>query len=259
MKRNAFIVWFHMSLTPAIHQLARLQVMFIRFSTGIKQIYFSPVMTTQRSLTAKNFMLCYTIQRQKYVLHFRESLVGVVNFHLEIDSSKQFDDVTLITILTLNRQDRLPYLMKRWKHRILMSIMIKESEIPNVIKLIDDYKIYQRITYLLYIIKEKPSFQGKSIFFDSTGPTFSNETIFPINLLRDLAIESIETTHYFVSDIDVFSSETLYQSLMIHNETLRDPKAVLLLKSFLMNEARIDHQLCYREGRCNYMYCLWSF
>ena len=258
MKRIAFIVWFHMSLTPAIRQPARLQVTFICFSTGLNQIYSSPVMTTLRSLTAKSFMLCCMIRRQNRVLRFRESLVGVVNDHLEIDSTKQFDDVTLITILTLNRQDRLPYLMKRWKHRIMMSIMIMESEIPNVIKLINDYKNYQRITYLLYIIKEKPSFQGRSIFFDSTGPTFSNETIFPINLLRDLAIESIETTHYFVSDIDVFTSETLYKSLMIHNETLHDPKAVLLLKLFLMNEAKIDHERCYKEGRCNYMYCLWS-
>ena len=156
-------------------------------------------------------------------------------------------------ILSLNRQDRLPYLMKRWKHRIMMSIMIMESELHSTIDLIQAYEHYRQITFLLYIIKDQPSIQGRSIFYDTTGPSYSDETIFPINLLRDLAIESIETTHYFVSDIDVFSSETLYDSLMLHNKTLRDPKAVLLLKSFLMNEKKIDHEACYTEGQCTYM------
>ena len=135
----------------------------------------------------------------------------------------------------------------------MMSIMIMESELHSTIDLIQAYEHYRQITFLLYIIKDQPSIQSRSIFYDTTGPSYSDETIFPINLLRDLAIESIETTHYFVSDIDVFSSETLYDSLMLHNKTLRDPKAVLLLKSFLMNEKKIDHEACYTEGQCTYM------
>ena len=85
-----------------------------------------------------------------------------------------------------------------------------ESELHSVIELIQAYEHYRQITFLLYIIKDKSSIQGRSIFYDTKGPSYSNETTFPINLLRDLAIESIETTHFFVSDIDVFSSETLY-------------------------------------------------
>ena len=128
-----------------------------------------------------------------------------------------------------------------------------ESELHSVIKVIQAYEHYRQITFLLYIIKDKPSIPGRSIFYDTTGPSYSNETTFPINLLRDLAIESIETTHFFVSDIDVFSSETLYESLMLHQKTLHDPKAVLLLKSFLMNENKIDHDSCFLEGQCTYM------
>ena len=128
-----------------------------------------------------------------------------------------------------------------------------ESELHLAIDLIQAYEHYRQITFLLYIIKDQPSIKSRSIFYDTTGPSYSNETIFPINLLRDLAIESIETTHYFVSDIDVFSSETLYDSLMLHNETLRDPKAVLLLKLFLMDKKQIDHDSCFKEGQCTYM------
>ena len=135
----------------------------------------------------------------------------------------------------------------------MMSIMIMESELHLAIDLIQAYEHYRQITFLLYIIKDQPSIKSRSIFYDTTGPSYSNETIFPINLLRDLAIESIETTHYFVSDIDVFSSETLYDSLMLHNETLRDPKAVLLLKLFLMDKKQIDHDSCFKEGQCTYM------
>ena len=139
--------------------------------------------------------------------------------------------------------------------------MIMESELHSVIKVIQAYEHYRQITFLLYIIKDKTSIPGRSIFYDTTGPSYSKETTFPINLLRDLAIESIETTHFFVSDIDVFfvsdidvfSSETLYESLMLHQKTLHDPKAVLLLKSFLMNKNKIDHDSCFLEGQCTYM------
>lgn len=128
-----------------------------------------------------------------------------------------------------------------------------ESELHSVIELIQAYEHYRQITFLLYIINDKPSIPSRSIFYDTTGPSYSNETTFPINLLRDLAIESIETTHFFVSDIDVFSSETLYESLMLHQKTLHDPKAVLLLKSFLMNKNKINHDSCFLEGNCTYM------
>ena len=174
-----------------------------------------------------------------------------------LDNPNDFDDITLITILTLVRKDRLPYLMKRWKHRINMVIFVTENEIDELREVIDSYKSYKRITFILYIVKSRIGSRYQSIYYDEKKPVYRNNTIFPINVLRDLAIEFIDTTHYFVSDIDVYSSDTLYSTLQIHNQTLKDPKAVLLLKSFLMNEKEVDHKNCYEKGLCENMYAIW--
>ena len=153
----------------------------------------------------------------------------------------------------MGRKDRLPYLMKRWKHRINMVIFVKENEIEELRGVIESYRSYKRITFILYIVKNRKGSKYESIYYDVKKPVYRNDTIFPINVLRDLAIEFIDTTHYFVSDIDVFSSDTLYSTLQIHKKTLKDPKAVLLLKSFLMNEKEVDHKKCYEEGLCKEM------
>lgn len=181
-------------------------------------------------------------------------LVFIIMSCLSLDDNNGFDDVTLITVLTLDRQDRLPYLVKRWKHRIVMSIFLKESELPRTEQIVNIYKNEKRITFLLYIISEDYKSFYKSIFYDVKGPQYYNETMFPINLLRDLAIETIETTHYFISDIDVFSSVTLYDTIIRHKEVLKDPKAVFLLKSFKMSTKTINHKDCFEKGICQQMY-----
>ena len=79
-------------------------------------------------------------------------LVFIIMSCLSLDDNNGFDDVTLITVLTLDRQDRLPYLVKRWKHRIVMSIFLKESELPRTEQIVNIYKNEKRITFLLYII-----------------------------------------------------------------------------------------------------------
>lgn len=184
---------------------------------------------------------------------FRREPCSIVRYCHIVDLDKDFDDVTLITILTLNRKDRLPYLMKRWKHRINMAIFLRERDIPEVKQLINDYSSYRRIKFILYIVKDEVDTPYRSIYFDPVKPLYSNETIFPINVLRDLAIESIETTHFYVSDIDVFASDTLYDTILLHKDLLRMPRTVFILKSFLMSERTINHTDCYKTGNCSWM------
>ena len=172
---------------------------------------------------------------------------------ISIDNEKGFDGVTLITVITLDRHNRLPYLLKRWKHEIVLAIAVKESELAQVGTLINAYNDYKQITFVIYVIRELNTY-FKSIFYDDSGPIYSNKTIFPINLLRDLSIESIDTTHYFICDIDAFPSETLYDSIALHNETLHDQKAVFVLKLFKMiTRSRRLYSQCRKYGLCNEM------
>ena len=95
----------------------------------------------------------------------------------------------------------------------------------------------------------------KSILYDDSGPIYSNNAIFPINLLRDLSIESIDTTHYFICDIDAFPSKSLYDSIVLHKELLYDHKAVFVLKLFkvITRSKKLANQ-CRKYGLCNKMY-----
>ena len=120
-----------------------------------------------------------------------------------------------------------------------MVIFATENEIDELREVIDSYKSYKRITFILYIVKSRTNSRYQSIYYDGKKPVYRNNTIFPINVLRDLAIE------------------TLYSTLQIHNQTLKDPKAVLLLKSFLMNEKEVNHKNCYEKGLCENMYAIW--
>ena len=59
----------------------------------------------------------------------------------------------------------------------------------------------ERLFMIFYVAASNSS----SFQWEDSRETY-HSSIFPINLLRDLAIESIYTSHYFVSDIDIFPS-----------------------------------------------------
>lgn len=132
---------------------------------------------------------------------------------------------------------------------MILSVAIVESEIPPLLKLINSISRQSQITFVIYIVKEYNG-EHKSVFFNEQGPEYSNEVIFPINLLRDLAVESIDTSHFFICDIDAFPSQTLYDSILLHKEVLNDPKAVFILKLFSMNNRDKKVIKCKNNGDC---------
>ena len=110
-------------------------------------------------------------------------------------------------ITSLNRFDRLPYLLRRWKGDVVIGLFITTGEIERAVRLINKYSSNRRIIFVLYIKEIKPSINPHYVgmkkirYFNS---------IFPINFLRDLCIESISTTHYLYLDGDVFVSSISY-------------------------------------------------
>ena len=60
--------------------------------------------------------------------------------------------------------------------------------------------------------------------------------IYPVNFARDLAIESLSTTHYLFIDCDFFTSETIYQNIKSFSYILAKPKSILLIPTFQVNK-----------------------
>ena len=151
-------------LNPSINSVCRSASDLIDFFNHNKKDLFFSCQDPQPYSHCQEFYVvtydtmkdeCSMIQWRMNARRSEESHVWftmVVLSHM-LDNPNDFDDITLITILTLVRKDRLPYLMKRWKHRINMVIFASENEIDELREVIDSYKSYKRITFILYIVK----------------------------------------------------------------------------------------------------------
>ena len=72
---------------------------------------------------------------------------------------------------------------------------------------------------------------------------------YPINTLRDLAIESISTTHLLITDMDMLPSMGMESSINEYADVLRDHHNMIVLTSFQYKKhPSLDR--CYSEGVC---------
>lgn len=83
---------------------------------------------------------------------------------------------------------------------------IQLKEFDSFVKSISSY-FGLPIVFTVYIplTSKEPSYYVRG---DGTKMVF-NTTLYPVNLLRDLSIESIHTTHYLNIDADLFVSSSV--------------------------------------------------
>ena len=104
---------------------------------------------------------------------------------------------------SFNRFDRLPFLLKRWKGPISIGTFVKKEEYPDFSDYIADY-MGLPITFSVYV---PLGLENSSYYIRRDGSReLFPKTLYPMNLLRDLAIESIKTSHYMYIDADFFIS-----------------------------------------------------
>ena len=157
-------------------------------------------------------------------------------------------DVSVIIPLSLNRIDRLSYLLTRWKGEIVIGLYTSADDIETAARIVHKFSSISRLKFILYVRDNLPSIQP---FYRGTNGKKHFESIFPINFLRDLCIESISTTHYLYLDGDVFVSDNLYSIILYSQPVLANPSNVLLLMLFQYNPKRVssycmNHNFCQR-------------
>ena len=112
-----------------------------------------------------------------------------------------------------------------------------------------EYAGLRRIVFTVYVVK---TITNNTIpFYVLADGTHLNypEGFYPINTLRDLAIESISTTHLLVADTDVFPSMGMESSINEYAEVLRDHHNMIALTLFgYKKHPSLDQ--CYSEGVC---------
>ena len=132
---------------------------------------------------------------------------------------------------------------------------MKESEVESLANRILGCAGLGRIVFTVYVTKTITS--STIPFYVLADGTHLNypEGFYPINTLRDLAIESISTTHLLVADTDVFPSMGLESSINEYAEVLRDHHNMIALTLFRYNN-HSSLSRCYSEGVCEELYVM---
>ena len=99
-----------------------------------------------------------------------------------------------------------------------ISIQLKEDEFEETVKIVNAIQ-RKNIRITFYIIKEQPKSNYHCTFISKKGIKVQYTTCFVFNELRDLAIESIQTTHFLLTDGDSIISGKNHLILIIFRNT----------------------------------------
>ena len=148
----------------------------------------------------------------------------------------------------LNRVDRFPFLLARWRGPISSVMFVSEAEVEKACEFLFQHR-NRPIIFTLYIVH---NMGVNPFFYQGTRRVYFKQGLYPYNVLRNIGIESITTTHYLLVDIDVFPSANLYDSFLRQAALLRDPSNVVLFQLFQYTNAPANR--C-KTRECNYQ--LW--
>lgn len=110
----------------------------------------------------------------------------------------------MVLLLSANRMDRFPLHLSRWKGDMSVAIRAFDNEIPDLLKILSSIT-RNNIRFTIQVIDQSSS--CTFIYYDKRRINYSS--CFEINLLRNLAIETIKTTHFILVDGDAIISSKI--------------------------------------------------
>lgn len=121
----------------------------------------------------------------------------------------------VLPLLRFDRSvNRLQYIdehLWRWSGSMAVVVYCRLSEEPIVLDFICHKRLPSRLTLLMYVVPD-------------------HSTIFPINKLRNIGIQSVYTTHYIVMDMDMWPIRSLFEEMKkLPPHVLSDPKSAIIV------------------------------
>lgn len=113
-----------------------------------------------------------------------------------------------------NRPNRLYFLdehLWRWSSNLVLVVFCKNFEEDTTLKYLGKRVLPERLTFILYLVPDY-------------------HRTFPINLLRNIGIQNVRTTHYVVMDMDMWPIQSLHSEMTkIPLKILQDRKSAIII------------------------------
>ncbi|KAM7366744.1 hypothetical protein PAMP_014694 [Pampus punctatissimus] len=134
---------------------------------------------------------CYEFRRERFTVH-RTHLYFL---HYEYESSSDNNDVTLVAQLSMDRLQMLEAICKHWEGPISLALYLSDAEAQQFLRYAQGSEVLMSRGNVGYHIVYK---EGQ---------------FYPVNLLRNVAMQQVNTPYMFLSDIDFLPMYGLYEYL----------------------------------------------
>lgn len=109
----------------------------------------------------------------------------------------------------MRRVDRLsymPFLAERWKGHFSLALIASENELTQIDSFLVQYASLPHFRVTLYVVYSDAPRNYVVYTREPTRKRVINRRIFPINLLRDYALNNVVTSHVMLLDMDLWPS-----------------------------------------------------
>uniref|UniRef100_A0A3B5MHC0 LARGE xylosyl- and glucuronyltransferase 1 n=1 Tax=Xiphophorus couchianus TaxID=32473 RepID=A0A3B5MHC0_9TELE len=134
---------------------------------------------------------CYEFRRERFTVH-RTHLYFL---HYEYEPSSDQSDVTLVAQLSMDRLQMLEAICKHWEGPISLALYLSDAEAQQFLRYAQGSEVLMGRGNVGYHVVYK---EGQ---------------FYPVNLLRNVAMQQVNTNYMFLSDIDFLPMYGLYEYL----------------------------------------------
>ncbi|XP_073514952.1 xylosyl- and glucuronyltransferase LARGE2 isoform X2 [Phyllobates terribilis] len=155
--------------------------------------------------------ICYDFRRERLASH-RVHLSFLPHQILPEDPT----DVTLVAQLSMDRLQMLELICRHWEGPVSLALYLSDAEAQQFLRYAQASEVLQSRTNIGYHVVYK---EGQ---------------LYPVNLLRNVALRNAQTLYVFLSDIDFLPMYGLYESLRksIIQEDMADTQKALIVPAF---------------------------
>lgn len=144
----------------------------------------------------------------------REVTFRTHSFVIDYDYKPRRKDVTLVTQMSVDRLHMLAPLYANWNGPISLAVYATDSQINHLV----DY-ILKTLIQISRRLSLHVMFKKGSLFY-------------PVNHLRNFALQHVHTPYVFLSDIDFLPMDGSYEYLLEAIKILGKPKRLLVIPAF---------------------------